>query len=37
MYEPEKRAALARWAAHVDAVVNGKTIDNVVSLREVGA
>jgi integrase len=36
-YEPEKRAALARWASHVDAVVNGKTIDNVVSLRETGA
>jgi integrase len=33
-YEPEKRAALARWAAHVDAVVNGKSIDNVVNLRE---
>jgi integrase len=33
-YEAEKRTALDRWAAHVDAVVNGKTIDNVVSLRE---
>jgi integrase len=32
-YEPEKRAALARWAAHVDAVVNGKTIDNVVPMK----
>jgi integrase len=36
-HEPEKRAALARWAAHVDAVVAGKTIDNVVNLREVAA
>jgi integrase len=35
-YEPEKRAALARWAAHVDAVVNDKTIDNVISLRGAG-
>jgi integrase len=33
-YEDERRTALARWAAHVDAVVNGKTIDNVVSLRD---
>jgi integrase len=33
-HEAEKRAALTRWAAHVDAVVSGKTIDNVVSLRE---
>jgi integrase len=33
-FEPEKRAALARWAAHVDAIVTGKTIDNVVSIRE---
>lgn len=30
-YEPEKRAALARWAAHVDAVVN--TTDNVVPMK----
>jgi integrase len=36
-HEAEKRAALARWAAHVDAVVSGKTIDNVVSLREATA
>jgi integrase len=36
-YAAEKRAALARWATHVDAVVNGKTIDNVVSLREATA
>lgn len=32
-HEPEKRAALARWAAHVDAIVTGKTIDNVVSMK----
>jgi integrase len=32
-YEPEKRTALARWATHVDAVVNGKTIDNVVPMK----
>jgi integrase len=31
-YEAELRTALARWAAHVDAVVNGKTIDNVVPM-----
>jgi integrase len=33
-YEPEKRAALACWAEHVDAIVNDRTADNVVSLRE---
>jgi integrase len=32
-HELEKRTALARWATHVDAVLNGKTIDNVVSLH----
>jgi integrase len=31
-FEPEKRAALARWAVHVDAIVNGKTTDNVIAL-----
>jgi integrase len=36
-YEDDRRDALARWAAHVDAVVNGKTTDNVVSLREAAA
>jgi len=30
-YEDERRTALARWAAHIDAVVNGKTINNVVN------
>ncbi len=30
-HEPEKRAALARWAAHVDAVISGKTTDNVIA------
>jgi integrase len=34
-YEPEKRTALARWATRVDAVVNGKTIDNVIALGTV--
>jgi integrase len=33
-YEAEKRTALARWATHVDAVVSGNTIDNVVVLSE---
>jgi integrase len=33
-YAAEKRAALARWATHVDAVVNGKTIDNVVPMEK---
>jgi integrase len=32
-YAAEKLAALNRWAAHVDAVVTGKTIDNVVSIK----
>jgi integrase len=31
-YEAERRTALARWAAHVDAIVNGKTTDNVVPM-----
>jgi integrase len=31
-YEAEKRTALARWAAHLDAVVNGKTTDNVIPM-----
>jgi integrase len=32
-YADEKRAALARWAAHIEAVVNGATTDNVVSMK----
>ena len=36
-YADEKLAALNRWAAHVDAVVTGKTTDNVVSLRGAAA
>jgi integrase len=32
-YEAEKRTALDRWAVHVDAIVNGKTIDNVVPMK----
>jgi integrase len=36
-YEDERRTALARWAAHIEAVVNGKTIDNVVSFAEATA
>jgi integrase len=32
-YEAEKRTALDRWAVHVDAVVTGKTIDNVVPMK----
>jgi integrase len=31
-YEPEKRQALARWAAHVEAIVAGKR-SNVVALK----
>jgi integrase len=36
-YEAEKRAALARWAVHVDDIVIGKTSDNVVNIREAAA
>jgi hypothetical protein len=32
-YAPEKRAALERWAAHVQDVVSGNPADNVVALR----
>jgi integrase len=32
-YEPEKRAALERWAAHVEGVVGGLAAANVVQLR----
>jgi integrase len=31
-YAAEKRAALARWATHVDAIVNGTTTDNVIPM-----
>jgi len=34
LYLRERVDALNRWAAYVDAIGNGKTIDNVVSLRE---
>ena len=33
VYAPEKRAALERWAAHVESLTSGKLIDNVVALR----
>lgn len=33
-YAAEKRAALAAWAAHVDALVNGAPVSNVVSIGE---
>ncbi len=32
-YEDEKRTALDRWAAHIDATVNGAKISNVIDLR----
>lgn len=32
-YEPEKRSALDRWADHLDAVIKGKKVSNVVELR----
>ena len=34
LYLRERVEALNRWADHLDAIVNGKTIDNVVSFRE---
>jgi integrase len=34
LYLRERVDALRLWAGHLDAIVNGKTIDNVVSLRE---
>jgi hypothetical protein len=32
-YEPQKRAALERWAAHVEALVSGKRAGTVVKLH----
>src|SRR5262249_47276887 len=32
-YAEEKRAVLGRWADHVEAVVSGRKVDNVVALR----
>jgi integrase len=32
-YEPEKRAALDRWAAHITALLAGKSGSNVVALK----
>jgi integrase len=34
-YDTEKRAAMAAWARHVQAIVSGETAANVVSLRAV--
>ena len=34
-YDAEKRAALDRWALHLQAVVDGKTGGNVVQLASV--
>ena len=32
-YVPEMRAALQRWADHVDRIVSGEALDNVVEMR----
>ena len=32
-YENEKRAALDRWAGHIDSVVSGRADDTVVPIR----
>ena len=34
-YESEKRAALDRWAGHIDSVVSGRADDTVVPMRRV--
>jgi integrase len=34
LYLRERVEALTRWSEHVEAIVNGKTVDNVVSLRQ---
>ena len=34
-YRPEKRQALDRWAAHLEAIVDGKSAANVVALRPI--
>jgi integrase len=32
-YDAEKRAAMAAWARHLEAIVTGEAVDNVVELR----
>jgi integrase len=32
-YEPEKRAALDRWAGYIDSVISGRADDTIVPLR----
>jgi integrase len=34
LYEDEKRAALKRWAVHLDAVLAGKTASNVIPMEK---
>jgi hypothetical protein len=33
LYAAEKKAALERWATHIESLVAGKSTSNVVSLR----